>query len=78
MDPKEIEAARYYSVRQLAQMGILPWRSAYTVGRALREDKWREIFQPVSDPKKNSVRLHIKGENILKFMKMVESGELTK
>ena len=78
MDPKTIEPARYYSVRQLSQMGILPWRSAYTIGRALREDKWREIFQPMSDPKKNSVRLHIRGENILKYMKMVESGELSK
>lgn len=48
------------------------------MGRALREPKWIEIFQPVSDPKKNSVRLHIKGENILKFVKMVESGDLTK
>lgn len=78
MDPKQIEKDRYYSVRQLSQMNILPWRSAYTVGRALREPKWIEIFQPMSDPKKKSVRLHIKGENILKFMKMVEAGDLTK
>lgn len=78
MDPKNIEPGRYYSVRALAQMGILPWRSAYTVARALKEDKWKEIFQPMADPKKNAVRLHIRGENILKYMRMVETGELSK
>lgn len=78
MDPKEIEVDRYYSVRALSKMGILPWRSAFTVARALKEEKWRKIFQPMEDPKKNAVRLHIKGENILKYMKMASSGELSK
>lgn len=77
MDPNDIEPGRYYSVRALAKMGILPWRSAYTVARMMREDKWKAIFQPMADEKKSSVRLHIRGENILKYMKMVESGELS-
>lgn len=78
MDPKDIDPARFYSVRALTKMGILPWRSAYTVARALREEKWREIFQPVSDPKSKAVRLHIPGSNIIKYMEMAKSGELSK
>lgn len=77
MDPEKIEKDRYYSVRQLAAMNVLPWRSAYTVARSLKEDRWREIFQPVLDQKKNAVRMHVKGENILKFLEMVKKGELS-
>lgn len=77
MDPEKIEPGRYYSVRQLAAMNVLPWRSAYTVARALKEEKWRDIFQPVIDQKKNAVRMHVKGESILRFLKMVEKGELS-
>lgn len=78
MDLKEIEPSRYYSIRALAMMGILPWRSAYTVAIALKEEKWKNIFQPVLDQKKKSVRMHILGKNIIKYLEMVDSGEINK
>ena len=78
MDPKEIEPARYYSVRQLSQMNVLPWRSAMTIAKVLKEEKWKEVFQPMLDQKKNALRIHVKGENILKFLKMAEQGDFSK
>lgn len=76
MDPKDIESGKYYSARQVAKMGILPWRSAATFGKALRDDRWKAIFNPVADQKKNAVRFHIKGESVLKFVEMARNGEL--
>lgn len=77
MDLKEIEPDRYYSVRQLAGMKVLPWRSAMTVAKALKEEKWRDVFQPVLDQKKNALRIHVKGTNILRFLEGVKSGEFS-
>jgi len=78
MEREQIEPSRYYSVRQVAAMKVLPWRSAMTIAAILKEDKWNAIFQPMVDQKKNAVRMHVKGENIIKFLKMVEGGELSK
>lgn len=78
MHPNEIEAGRYYSVRAVAAMKILPWRSASTLAKAMQEDKWREVFQPVFDQKKNAMRVHIKGQSILDFIEKAKTGELSK
>lgn len=77
MDPKDIDPARYYSVRALTMMNILPWRSAYTVAKVMREKKWQDIFHPVMDQKSNGVRVHILGSNIVRYMEMVKSGEIS-
>lgn len=77
MDFKNIEPSRFYSIRQLSQMNILPWRSAMTIAKVLREEKWREIFQPMVDQKKNAVRMHIKGERILLFIESARQGNFS-
>lgn len=78
MDPENIEPAKYYSPRQLVKMGVLPWRSAYTFGRMLREEKWRDVFKPVASEKKNGTRFLIKGENVRAFLQAADKGELSK
>ena len=78
MEPEQIEPERYYSVRQLSLMNILPWRSAMTIAKVLKEDKWKEVFQPMMDQKQNALRIHVKGENILKFLEGVKKGDFSK
>jgi len=77
MNPDKIEPGRFYSVRQLSQMNVLPWRSAMTIAKALKEDKWRELFQPMMDPKKNAVRMHVKGDRILLFIEAAKRGDFS-
>lgn len=78
MEHEKIEPARYYSVRQLSMMNVLPWRSPMTIARVMKEDKWKEVFQPMMDQKKNALRIHVKGENILKFLEMAARGDFSK
>lgn len=78
MHPETIEPARYYSVRQLSMMNVLPWRSPMTIAKVLKEEKWKEIFQPMMYQKNNGLRIYVKGESLLKFLDMVSKGELNK
>lgn len=71
-----IDPNKYYSSRQVVMMNILPWRSPLTFNFKLTDKKWIEIFNPVVEQKKVNKRYYIKGENIIKFLKMAEEGKL--
>lgn len=72
----EIDPDKYYSARQVQQMGILPWKSSVTINSKLSEEKWIKIFNPIVEQKKIIKRYHIKGEYLLKFIKLAEQGKL--
>ncbi len=76
MNREEIDPQKYYSATKVSKMGILPWSSVMTFTRALREEQWSKIFNPIVEKKDKSQRFYIKGENILAFIKMAEDGKL--
>ena len=73
----KIDPNKYYSAAEVVRMGVLPWKSYITFNRRLNEQKWIEIFNPIVEQKKLMRYYHIKGENILKFVELAESGKLT-
>jgi len=77
MDSNKIEPARYYSVRQLMKMNVLPWRSAMTIAKALKEERWKEVFRPMVDQKEKSTRMYVKGERILEFIEATRRGDFS-
>ena len=72
-----IDPERYYSPRGLICMRILPWRNAVTFTKRLKEESWRKVFNPIIERQKNKTVIHIKGENIIKFLELAANGQLT-
>lgn len=70
-----IIADKYYSARKLVSMNVLPWKSAMTVYKRLKQDKYKEIFNPIIEIVKGRTSIRIKGENIIKYQELVANGE---
>ena len=70
-----IDPDRYYSPRKLVCMKILPWSSAMTFNKKLKEPKWKELFNPIVDTSSGRIFMRIKGENIITFLTMAKDGQ---
>ena len=66
----------YYSANSVVMMGVLPWKSAMTFNKKLNDPYWISVFNPVVDQKEKVRRYYIKGENIIKFIELAETGKL--
>lgn len=75
---KKIDKNKYYSSAQVFLMGILPWKSNYTFNSKLNSKRGKEIFKPLIETHKGKQRTTktylIKGENIIKFLALLEKG----
>lgn len=71
-----IDHEKYYSAKQITDMKILPWNSNTTFTKALREQKWIDIFKPITEVKSNHTRFYIQGKNIIKFKELADNGNI--
>lgn len=70
----KINKDKFYSIKGVANLGVLPWRDAKTIRSILEEEKWTNVFKPFIDKKKERTLIYIKGENIIKFLISLEKG----
>jgi len=73
---EEIIPEKYYSAAQVAKMKVLPWGSNMTFIGKLKEPVWKAIFNPIIDRVNKRDMIHIKGENIIKFVNMARDGKI--
>lgn len=57
-------------------MKVLPWKSAVTVYKRLRDEQYRSIFNPIMESVQGRTFTHVKGENIIKFLELTANGQL--
>lgn len=76
MTREKIDKDKYYSARQVSQLGILPWASPYTFNLKLNQKKWQEIFKPLIEQHGKNKTYKIKGEAIIKFLIDLEKGKI--
>lgn len=73
----KIEKNKYYSALQISKMGVLPWASPYTFNLKLNSKKGAEIFKPLVEQHKANKTYKIKGDRIIKFLILLEKGEIS-
>jgi hypothetical protein len=73
---EEINPTKYYSSRQVIAMQVLPWSSAMTFNKKLREEKWALIFKPIVEHHSKFVRIYIKGSSINHYLELAANGKL--
>lgn len=76
MNETQIDSEKYYSAKQVALMGILPWSSNMTFTKVLSNPYWADIFKPIVERKATNRRFYIKGENIIHFLQLAKEGKL--
>jgi hypothetical protein len=76
MTIEEINPTAYYSPRKLVDMKVLPWASAMTFSKRLKEEKWIALFNPIVETRNGRIYMHIKGENIIKVLELAANGKL--
>ena len=67
---------QFYSPRKLVSMKILPWASSMTFNKRLKEEKWKDLFNPIVETKNNRTFTYILGANIIKVLEMAANGTL--
>jgi len=73
----KIDPQAWYTLRDIVQHAMFPWLPSYwSVQKAVTEKKIASILKPVVRGKGTNVRYQFKGENILKFIKSVETGSV--
>lgn len=78
MGKENIKPKKFYSSAAIVEMQLenFPWASKYTFNEKLNDPKWQKIFKPFIEQHENSKTYKIKGENIIRFLKAVERGEV--
>lgn len=72
----EIIPTKYYSSKKLVEMKILPWGSAMTFNKRLKEQYWIDIFKPIITSHGKRKFTYIQGANIINFQQLAELGRL--
>lgn len=71
----KINPLGWYTLQDIVQMKAFPWLPSYwSVRKAITTPKVTKVLQPVVRGKGKNVRYQFKGENIIKFIKAVETG----
>ena len=71
---KNIDPQKYYSAKSVVDMKVLPWINRSTFSKKII--KYENIFKPKREQKAIMPRIFIKGENIIKFIKLFEQNKL--
>ena len=73
-----IEPQRWYTLQEIVEQRMLPWiqPSYWSVRRVVLSARAKKVLRPVTMGKGTNVRYQFKGENIVKFIKAVETGEV--
>jgi len=71
-----IEPDKYYSARYLCSTGVFPWKNPITFNQRIQRESIKAVLKPIieKNAKKNSYKM--KGENIIKFVNLLEDGKL--
>ena len=75
-DIKKIDPDQFYTAKNVVDMKILPCKSRATFYKMLLEPKWSKIFKPIVDRKNILTRYSIRGENIINYINLRDSGKL--
>lgn len=71
----KLDPAGWYTLQEIVNMNVFPWLPSYhSVRNALTDKKLSRVLQPVVRGSGKNVRYQVKGENIIKFIKAVETG----
>lgn len=74
--PVKINPDAWYTLQDIVSDKMLPWAGSYHAVRQLvvHEMKKTHLLRPIVTGKGTNVRYKLKGENIIKFIKAVETG----
>lgn len=72
----KIEPQEWYTLQEVVEKNMMPWAGSYYSIRKLvvHEMKRSHLLRPIVTGKGTNVRYKLKGENIIKFIKAVETG----
>lgn len=78
MGKEKINPKKFYSSAAIIDMQLenFPWASKFTFNEKLNDPRWQDVFRPFIEQHKNSKTYKVKGENIIKFLKAVEKGDV--
>lgn len=69
-----INPESYYTPTELYDNGIFPWiKSIITLREVVNSPRGIELLKPIV---KVTRRYHIRGENVIKLLKLADAGEL--
>lgn len=75
----KIESQRWYTMQDIIRGVMFPWaRSVWSVRKAVEADREnKNVLKAIITGEGRARKYLIKGENITKFVKLVESGKVT-
>jgi hypothetical protein len=78
MTKAKIKSEGRYTLLDIARDGMFPWANSYwSVRNVVKLDiKGKNILKTIVVGKGTETKYHFKGENIIKFVKLVESGKV--
>lgn len=76
-DIEKIKPSGYYSLKDIIQNKLFPWYTSYEyVRKVVKKDyQGRNILKAVITGEGRNRKYVLKGENIIKFIKAVDSGK---
>lgn len=72
-----IESDKWYTLKDLVEMKLFPWALTFPTARKMvqRDREKKNILKANIIGAGNTTRYHFKGENIIKFIKLIDEGK---